>query len=71
MVHLDPGIVLTQKSCFFFLTNNRANNKVQHRALLLHLAGEDVQEIFETLTDTGAAANYAKAEKASIISFPW
>ncbi|KAK2564657.1 hypothetical protein P5673_012138 [Acropora cervicornis] len=41
-----------------------ADNKVQRRALLLHLAGEDVQEIFETLADTGAAADYAKAEKA-------
>ena len=41
-----------------------ADNKVQRRALLLHSAGEDVQEIFETLADTGAAADYAKAEKA-------
>ena len=41
-----------------------ADNKVQRMALLLHSAGEDVQEIFETLADTGAAADYAKAEKA-------
>ena len=41
-----------------------ADNKVQRRALLLHSAGEDVQEIFETLADTGTAADYAKAEKA-------
>ena len=32
--------------------------------MLLHSAGEDVQEIFETLADTGTAADYAKAEKA-------
>ena len=32
--------------------------------MLLHSAGEDVQEIFETSADTGAAAAYAKAEKA-------
>ena len=41
-----------------------ADNKVQRMALLLHSAGEDVQESFETLADTGAAADYAKAEKA-------
>ena len=41
-----------------------ANNKVQQRALFLYLAGEDVQEIFEILADTCAAADYAKAEKA-------
>ena len=41
-----------------------ADNKVKRRALLLHSAREEVQEIFETLADTGAAADYAKAEKA-------
>ena len=41
-----------------------ADDKVQRRALLLHSAGEDVQEIFQTLADIGAAADYAKAEKA-------
>ena len=39
-------------------------DKVQRRALLLHSAGENVQEIFKTLADTGAAADYVKAEKA-------
>ena len=38
-----------------------AANKAQRRVLLLHSAGKDVQEI---LADTGAAADYAKAEKA-------
>ena len=42
----------------------KADNKAQRRALLLHSAGEDVQEIFDTLADTGGAADYAKAEKA-------
>ena len=46
------------------IQTDSADNKVQRRALLLHSAGEDVQEIFETLADTGAAADYAKAEKA-------
>ena len=38
--------------------------KIQRRALLLHSAGEAVQEIFETLTDTGEAKDYEKAVKA-------
>ena len=33
-------------------------------ALLLHSAGEAVQEIFETLADTGEAKDYEKAVKA-------
>ena len=32
---------------------DKADKKVQRRALLLHSAGEAVQEIFETLADTG------------------
>ena len=32
---------------------DKDDNKVQRRALLLHSASEDVQEIFETLADTG------------------
>ena len=43
---------------------DKADNKVQRRALLLHSAGEAVQEIFETLTDTGEAKYYEKAVKA-------
>ena len=43
---------------------DKDDNKVQRRALLLHSAGEDVQEIFETLADTGGIKDYAKAEKA-------
>ena len=46
------------------IQEDSADNKVQRRAFLLHLAGVDVQEIFETLADTGAAADCAKAEKA-------
>ena len=46
------------------LQADSADNKVQRRTSLLHSAGEDVQEIFETLADTCAAADYAKAEKA-------
>ena len=43
---------------------DKADNKVQRRALLLHSAGEAVQEIFETLADTGEAKDYEKAVKA-------
>ena len=43
---------------------DKADNKIQRRALLLHSAGEAVQEIFETLADTGEAKDYEKAMKA-------
>ena len=43
---------------------DKVDNKIQRRALLLHSAGEAVQEIFETLTDTGEAKDYEKAVKA-------
>ena len=43
---------------------DKADNKIQRRALLLHSAGEAVQEIFETLADTGEAKDYEKAVKA-------
>ena len=38
-----------------------ATTKQRRRAMLLHLAGPDVQEIFTTLTDTGNATDYARA----------
>ena len=44
------------------LVADKAVNKVQRKALLLHSAGEKVQEISETLQDT-ATANYEKAER--------
>ena len=39
-------------------------NKIQRRPLLLHSAAEAVQEIFETLANTGEAKDYEKAVKA-------
>ena len=42
---------------------------VQQRALLLHCAGEQVQEIFETLAVTGTAAEYEKAVNALNVYF--
>ena len=37
----------------YYLVASAVADKKQQRALLLHLAGPDVQEIFETLSDTG------------------
>ena len=41
-----------------------AATKQRRRAMLLHLAGPDEQEIFTTLTETGDATNYASAVEA-------
>ena len=38
--------------------------KQRRRALLLHLAGPDVQDVFQTLPDTGEVTDYAKAVTA-------
>jgi len=43
---------------------DKADNKIQRTALLLHSAGETVEEIFETSADTGEAKDYEKAVKA-------
>ena len=40
------------------------DNKVQRRALLLHCAGSDVQDIFDVLAETGSAKEYEKAKEA-------
>ena len=47
-----------------FIQADEAVNKIQRRVLFLHSAGEAVQEIFETLADTGEAKDYEKALKA-------
>ena len=46
------------------LNEENANNRQRKRALLLYLAGTDVQDIFSTLSDTGDAKNYKKAVDA-------
>ena len=43
---------------------DKDDNKQRRRALLLHLAGEEVQDIFDTLPDTGEARDYAQAVDA-------
>lgn len=40
---------------------DKADNKFQRGALLLHSAGEAIQDIFETLEDTYEAKDYEKA----------
>ena len=49
------------KSFNYFVTGSGVTDKGQKRALLLHLLGTRVQEIFETLTDTGADNDYDRA----------
>ena len=43
------------------LNEETATSRQRRRALLLHLAGTDVQDIFYTLPDTGDAKDYKKA----------
>ena len=50
------GLIITE-------TTN-ANTRQQRRAMLLHLAGPEVQEIFSTLADTGEATDYSAAVTA-------
>lgn len=44
-----------------FTEGTNATTKQRRRAMLLHLAGPDVQEIFATLADTGKATDYVAA----------
>ena len=46
------------------LSPEKNDNKVQRRALLLHSARPDVQDIFDVLSDTGSAKDNQKAEDA-------
>lgn len=58
------SFVLFADSKGLIITEQEETNKVQRRALLLHMAGEEVQKNFENLPDTGAAKDYNKAVKA-------
>ena len=46
---------------------DKDDNKVQRRALLLHCAGPDVQDIFDVLADTGSVKDYQKADDSLTI----
>ena len=50
------------KGLEYFLTASNITNKKQKHAVLLHLAGPEVQTIFETLSDTGKDYNAALAK---------
>ena len=49
---------------FIINEGTTAGAKQKRRAMLLHLAGPDAQEIFTTWTATGDATNYAIAVEA-------
>ena len=46
------------------LNEDNENNRQRRRALMLHLAGPDVQDIFLTLPNTGDVKDYRKAVDA-------
>jgi len=50
------GLIITE--------GTNATTRQRRRAMLLHLAGPDVQEIFSTLADTGEPTDYAAAVTA-------
>ena len=50
-----------QKRFNYYILAKGVTENAQKRALLLHLSGPAVQDIFETLPDTGGADDYAKA----------
>ena len=50
------GLIITEST--------NVTTRQRRRAMLLHLAGQHVQEIFSTLADTGDATDYAAAATA-------
>ena len=75
-VHTDPNSVAVEWKRWLrsfqlyadgkglIIVPDKDENKIQRRALLLHCAGPDVQDIFDVLPDTGEPKEYEKAEKA-------
>ena len=75
-VNSDPGSVGTEWKRWLrsfklyadekglIIVSDKDDNKVQMRALLLHCAGPDVQDIFDVLADTESVKDYQKAEDA-------
>lgn len=75
--HSDPAMLGPRWTWWFIsfelfadgrghITTETANatTRQRRRAMLLHLAGPDVQEIFSTLADTGEATDYAAADRS-------
>ena len=52
------------------LNEDNANNRQRRRALMLHLAGPDVQDILLTLPNTGDVKDYRKAVDGLNAYFP-
>ncbi|MCG8048362.1 MAG: DDE-type integrase/transposase/recombinase [Candidatus Thiodiazotropha taylori] len=57
------------KSFHYFATGSGVTEKTQKRALLLHMVGPNVQEIFETLPDRGGNGDFDKAVDALNLHF--
>ena len=62
----DPSTVSQRwqkwkKSCVYFLSATSIQNDSQKRAALLHLVGDEVQDIFETLGEVGTTYEQAIA----------
>ncbi|CAC5405090.1 unnamed protein product [Mytilus coruscus] len=58
-----------KKSFEYYMTASGVSEGGQKRALLLHLIGQDAQDIFETFTDTGDSFEDAVNENESIDSY--
>lgn len=68
-VHDEPNTVAARWTKWLkrfegAMTGFNISDYKRKKALLLHFAGEDVQDIFETLTDTGDEKDYQKATTA-------
>ena len=69
----DPATIVPRQTSFEMYADVKgliinegttAATKQRRRAMLLHLAGPDVREIFTTLTETGDTTNYASVVEA-------
>ena len=63
----DPSTVSQRrqkrkKSSFYFLNATGFSNENQKKATLLHLVGEEVQDIFETLGEVGPTYDEVRAK---------
>lgn len=75
-VNSDPSTVGTKWKRWFrsfqsyedgkglVIVPDKDDNKVQRRALLLHCASPNVQDVFDVLPHTGNVKDYQKAEDA-------